>query len=110
MMSATRTALPAAADMWTKAEKKDFQACLLHLSALKTGGDHRSDKGFCEVGEEHKHWMRNHREASARKGDSMKFQKCNRDHATEMNGMPAQFHAAFDRCMREAYGLSQPNH
>lgn len=97
--------LPATSDIWTDAEKKDFRACVLRLSAEK-GVSHQADRGVCEVGEEHKHWMRNHPEVAVRKENSARFRLCNRDNTAEMNGTPAQFHAAFDRCMREAYGLA----
>jgi len=39
------------------------------------------------------------------KEDSAKFHNCTAKHAAEMNATPQGFIAAFDRCMREAYGL-----
>ena len=81
---------------------------MVRLEVDRTTTRHSGTKAWCEAAEEHKHWVHTHPEVAGRKEDSAAFQKCNQDHVVEMNGTPAQFHVAFDRCMREAYGLPAP--
>jgi hypothetical protein len=86
---------------WTKAEVNEFQSCVAELKAKKE----RFPGLWCEVGEEGKHWGRLHPEILHLKRDQLKFHKCTKAHAIEMNGTPQQFFAAMDRCLREEYGL-----
>lgn len=101
--------LPATSNVWTDAEKSEFRACVLKMNKADQKGATATtrlpNEPWCEVWEEHNHWMHMHPEAAARKEDHAKFSQCNRDNAAQMNGTPKQFHTAFDKCMREAYGL-----
>jgi hypothetical protein len=84
---------------WTKTEQSDYEHCKSAFHP-KTG----TAEGWCEVAEEGKHWLRIHHKM-AKDSDHAKFAQCNKEHAAEINGTPQQFYAAFDVCMREAYGL-----
>jgi hypothetical protein len=91
---------------WTNAEQKEFQGCVARLEATKKPNDTSSSEAWCEVWEEHSHWLHGHPELKGKKEIPGRFSKCNRAHSTEINGTPQQFWAAMDRCWREAYGLA----
>ena len=92
---------------WTKAEQQEFQGCVVRTSEQqKTSGKvPGSPASWCEVWEEHQHFMHLHPRLAKRKEIPGRFSQCNKQHAAEVNGTPQQFYVAFDQCMREAYGL-----
>jgi hypothetical protein len=102
--------LPAAANVWTDAEKDQFRDCLSRISAAdkENALQLRTDTSVCVVREEQEYWMRLHPKAALRKQDTVKLQKCFQEYSAKMKNTTEEFHAVFDLCMCKAYGLPKP--
>jgi hypothetical protein len=90
---------------WNKSEQKEYRGCISRLPADTKAKSGAPPETWCELAEEYQHWMHGHPGMTTRKENHAKFHQCNREHAAEMNGTPEQFYAAFDLCLREAYGM-----
>lgn len=103
---------PSISNTWTGAERADFRDCASRMSVIDRQNSQQlgRDTRVCELLEEQRHWLGAHPEASGRKENQAKFQKCSREHLAQLNGAPEEFHAAFDLCMCGAFGLPKPKH
>lgn len=91
------------AHFWTQAEEKEYQACL--PESLEVWKKQKAAEDYCLIHEEHTHWLRKHPQVAGKEEIKGVMQECLKRNEAKINGTWAEFRAAFDGCMRKAYGL-----
>jgi len=106
----TLPGLPAFSQGWTDPEKSRFRECVSRISdpTRENRLQLSSDSYVCVILEEEQHWMNLHPQASGKKENLTKRQKCFDKHPLQINRSPEEFHSSFDLCMCAAYGLPNP--